>query len=216
MRLDSTKFGPPKKKLHKRQSNDKGTHARPTAAQQKAGRAMTNWWLGYAKAGKEFEVQAALSEMGIRCEVPRKVEAKRVPTKRTPVAVTTPYMGNYVFINCDHEDWHRAHGTKHLASTMQPISDKFAARHLLTFIDAIELDYSTRMDAINAGERVSEYQPGERIEILAGPLKGQFATFTRIIERADELFPRIEAEGHLFGRAVKVDVDPIHARKATA
>lgn len=175
---------------------------------------MTTWWLGYAKAGREFEVRDELRGMGITCEVPRKVEAKRVPTKRTPVAVTTPYLGNYVFIHCSNDQWHQAHGTKHLASTMQPISEQFTRRHLMEFIDRVELDYSTRMDAIRAGEQVSEYEPGDRIEILSGPLKGQMATFKRIVENANELFPRIEAEGQLFGRAVKVDVDPIHARKA--
>ena len=171
-------------------------------------------WLGYAKAGREFDVRDALHALGIRCEVPRKVEAKRVPTKRTPVAVTTPYLRSYVFIQCSDEQWHVAHTVKHLAGTMQPISAASVRRYLLPFIEAVETDYATRMDAIRAGEQVPEYQPGQRIEILTGPLKGQMATFQRIIETANDIFPRIEGEGQLFGRAVKVTVDPIHARAA--
>jgi transcription antitermination factor NusG len=64
-------------------------------------------------------------------------------------------------------------------------------------------------------QRVAEYKPGELLHIIAGPLAGQMATFIRMIERADETFPEIEASLTLMGREVKTRVDPIHARPVT-
>lgn len=171
------------------------------------------WVIGYAKATKEFEVQDALRDMGIAACVPRKVEAKRVPTKRRPVPVTTPYLRNYVFIECSAEQWHDLAGVKHLAKTTVFVS-KGEVKLLRAFIDTTEAEYLDRMGAIEAGQRVEEYSPGDMIEITGGPLAGQLARFRRIVESAHDLFPRLRAEGELFGQSVTVDVDPIHARKA--
>ena len=78
-------------------------------------------WIGYAKAGREFEVAEAIAATGASASVPRKVEAKRVPTKRRPVPVTMPYLANYVFIDCTAEQWHAIHRIKHLAATMRQV-----------------------------------------------------------------------------------------------
>jgi len=171
------------------------------------------WWFGYAKAGREFEVQQSLRDLGIRCEVPRKVEAKRVPTKRMPVAVTTPYLGNYVFIECSGDQWHLAHTVKHLASTMVPIGQREAERDLASFMRRTEDAYQARAAAIEAGERVVEYKQGDTVEILSGPLAGKLATFRRIVETAQDLFPRLEADVVILGGTTKVNLDPIHARR---
>lgn len=169
-------------------------------------------WIGYAKAGREFEVAEAIEATGASASVPRKVEAKRVPTKRRPVPVTTPYLANYVFIDCTAEQWHAIRGVKHLASTMRMVPAG-EVKHLRRFVDAIESAYDSEMQRIEAGGRVEEYAPGEALRIISGPFGDMLATFRRVVEKADG-WPEIEAEGELMGRAVRFRVDPVKARKA--
>jgi len=171
-------------------------------------------WIAYSRSGKEFDVQAEIAELGITSWVARKIEAKRVPTKRLPVAVIAPYLANYIFITATDDDWHRLQGIKHLAHTMTPVSPKAARAYLDPFKARIDTDFDARQAAINAGERVSEYAPGDLLRIMAGPLAGQIATFRKLVETDHDIFPRIRAEVALFGRITEIDLDPINARPA--
>ena len=173
-------------------------------------------WAGYAKAGHEFAVQADLAELGITSWVARQINAKRVPTSRVAVAVVAPYLPNYIFIDCTDDQWHKLRDVKHLASTMVSIAPRAVRAYLDPFRDQVEADYAARRAAIDAGERVAEYQPGDLLEIMAGPLIGQLATFRKLAETDHDIFPRIKADVELFGRVATIDLDPIHARRATA
>ena len=60
-----------------------------------------------------------------------------------------------------------------------------------------------------------EYSDGDILEIMAGPLMGQLATFRKLAETDHDLFPRIRADVELFGRVASIDLDPIDARRAS-
>lgn len=169
--------------------------------------------IGYAKAGKEFEVRDAIQALGITASVPRKVEAKRVGKKRFAEAIIEPYLGNYIFIECDAEQWHQLPDVKHMARTTVFVS-RGEAKHLRTFIEGIESDYAKRMASIEAGHKVQEYQPGDEVLITDGPLAGRLAKFKRIVETSRDPFPRLKVQGEMMGQEVTMDVDPIHARRA--
>ena len=170
-------------------------------------------WIGYAKAGHEFTVRDDIEATGASAWVARQINAKRVPTSRVAVAVVAPYLSNYVFINCTDDQWHLLRGVKHLAASLSPISPKAAARYLDPFKAKVDADFTARQGAIAAGERVMEYSDGDVLEIMAGPLAGQLATFRALAETDHDMFPRIRADVRIFGGVTSIDLDPIHARR---
>ena len=171
-------------------------------------------WVGYARAGHEFAVQADIEATGASAWVARQINAKRVPTSRVAVAVVAPYLSNYVFIQCTDDQWHQLRDIKHLSASLSPVSPKAAARYLDPFKAKVDADFSARQDAIAAGAKVMEYSDGDVLEIMAGPLMGQLATFRALAETDHDLFPRIRADVELFGRVTSIDLDPINARRA--
>lgn len=169
--------------------------------------------IGHAKAGKEFEVRDAIQALGISASVPRKVEAKRVPTKRTPVPVTKPYLPCSMFIAGTDDLWPQLATVKFLASSFMFQSQKAWERNILPFMDGIEADYMDRMDRIEAGERVQEYDPGDKVHILGGPLHDRIGKFVKLVERAGEL-PKLRVSTEMFGREVETEIDPVYAKRA--
>jgi transcription antitermination factor NusG len=173
---------------------------------------LTLWVIATAN-GQEFPVQNHLEAMGLRAEVPRKVEALRQGKRRRPDAITSAYLPGYVFAWFDADDWHAIRGAKHVR-TMMGVSSQ-AERLVQAFIDRVEADYADRMARIRASEYLEEYNPGDLLTIMTGPFAGQIARFTRMLETAHDVFPVIEAEIDVFGQTARVKVDPIAARRAT-
>lgn len=189
-------------------------------------------WIGYARAGKEFEVEQAIKDLGVDVWCARKVEYKRIAQSkdRRPQKVISPYLRNYVFIDCAPDLYLDVVGVKHLASTMQAVG-VVEARIVRRWLDARAAEYDERTAQIEADERelerqegdrqakleaakrLSEYQEGEALEILRGPLAGLFATFRRIVERDHEMFPRAEVEAEMLGGKRKASVDILDVRK---
>jgi transcription antitermination factor NusG len=172
-----------------------------------------HWWAAYARTRGEFAAQEALQAIGIDARVARQVEAYRPPTKRTAVPVTRPYLSRVVFIHVTDDEWHQAVALKEVPGSLMAINDKSAERFLLPFLARVEADYQERMAAIEAGQRVEEYAPGDLLEILAGPLAGTIATFRQVMHRAHETHPLIQAEGEMFGGKVALELDPVQVRK---
>ena len=172
-------------------------------------------WIGYARAGKEFEVEQAIRDLGVEVWCARKVEFKRIAQSkdRRPQAIISPYLRNYVFIDCPADRYLDVVKVKHLASTMQAVG-AVEARHVMRWIEARQAEFADRQEQIAAGERLSEYQEGDMLEILRGPLAGMFATFRRIVERDHELFPRAEVEAEMLGGKRRASVDVLDVRRA--
>lgn len=85
---------------------------------------------------------------------------------------------------------------------------------VMAFIDRVERDFAARMAQIEAGERVHEYNPGDLLQIIAGPFAGQLARFQSIAEAGEH--PQIIAETDMMGQVARVMIDPLKARKAVA
>lgn len=173
-----------------------------------------NHWIGYAKSGKELDVEAELRTMGIQAEVPRMVEAIRRGKRRYAEPVVSALFPNVIAISCTDDDWHRIRTVKHLARTTYGMCEKTYLRELRPCLDAAAQEYRNRMTAIQAGQRVEEYAEGDRLRIMGGPFADQVAVFRRIIESANDIFPKLEADLELFGRISRVSLDPINARRA--
>lgn len=169
----------------------------------------TSFWIGYAQARQEFTAQAKITAAGITCHVPRKVDMVRQGKRRWPDPITSPALLNYVFLTGTDQDWHSVQALNVLRPTMIQIG-KRAWDSITRFCHITELDYAARMDQINAGQRVAQYKPGEVLRIIAGPLAGQLATFTCMVEGSGP-FPEIDASIEIMGRNTKTRLDPMHA-----
>ena len=165
-----------------------------------------------AYAAREFDAQAEAEALGIACIVPRRVDLIRQGKRRRPDRVITAAWPRYIFADCTPEQWHDLTSIKGLRSVTW-VPDK-EAQSIRKQANAIERAFLQRMAQIEAGERVAEYEPGHILQIVSGEFAGQLAAFTRMVERADEMFPQIEAEMAMMGRAVRVKLDPLYVRKA--
>lgn len=167
-------------------------------------------WAAYTR--REFDAAEECEALGITCYLPRKVEMIRQGKRRRPDAVVRPYLPGYLFIETDAEGWHMIKATKHIRTLMGIGQNE--ARRVMAFIDRCEAEYQARMAQIEAGERVSEYQVGDLLEITLGPFQGALARFKRIAEGA--MFPEVVAEAELMGQVVTIKLDPLAARKRVA
>lgn len=175
-------------------------------------------WTGYAKAGMEAQVVEAIRALGIDARLALKIEAIRRGKQRWPEAVTSAVFPNYIFINCDDEEWHQLKTIKHLAATTYPVAPRVYARLVVPMLDQAEVEYAARKAALEAGERVAEYQDGDQLMMMAGRLAGTLAVFRKLVEAGEYGFPEIVAElpQTLGGKPITVRVDPLEARRVTA
>jgi len=175
---------------------------------------MTPNWIGYARTGKEQQVEADICDMGITALVPVKVEALRRGKRRYAEAVITPALPNYILISATPHQWHKLRTVKHLARTMLAVSAADGAS-LARWASATAADYAARMAMIEAGQRLEEYNPGDMIRITAGPFTDQLARFRRLVEAGPgSEWAQVEAEVEAFGRVARVLVDPLRAKRA--
>lgn len=170
-------------------------------------------WIGYAKAGKEFEVQQSLADLGITAHCARVVEVKRVGKRRKPEAFVTPLLPNYVFIDCTADQYLEAVAVKHLAGTMAaiPTGD---AKAVMGFVQRADKELNTRMAKIEAGERLEQFKVGDLLDVLDGPLSGFTATFRGIVEGDRGAFPSILTDMQMMGQTVRASFDVLDVRAA--
>lgn len=168
-------------------------------------------WIAYTARGREFDAQEEAEALGLWAAVPRRVDLIRQGKRRRPDAIVSPYLDNYVFVEADATGWHWLKGSKHVRSLMGVPPQEVAK--VQRFIDRVESDYAHRMAQIEAGERVSEYEPGDLLTIITGPFAGTIAAFRRVAEGAG-MFPELVVEREIFGRAVHMRVDPLAVKRA--
>ena len=167
-------------------------------------------WIGYAARHHEVEVAEALKADGIHAWVAIEARMVRKGKQRWPELTEEPLWPNYVWIACPDERFTDMLSVKHLAPTFRRIPPQYA-RHLRAVMDRVEEARADVHYRVSTGERMAHFKPGEPIK-LSGPLSDFAATFVRLVERPDSMFPRVEAEIQVMGRAVKIDVDPLDAR----
>ncbi len=173
----------------------------------------TTLWIAYAATGREFEAEEALRLLDVECIVPRQINLLRRGNNRRPEPVESPFLPNYVFAWVTPDQWYWLKDAN--LRTCMGVSAA-SERLVRAFIDRVQADYTARRAQIEAGERVAEYEPGDLLRITTGPFAEQLVRFRRMVERADQMFPRISAEIDALGGAVPLELDPLHVRRATA
>lgn len=169
-------------------------------------------YAGYAKSGKEFEVEAAVQDLGYAAWVARRMDFKRTGKRRRPEPVVSPYLPNYVFLDLDPAGFYAVRKVKHLSPTLFAIPAK-SERYLNSFRAEIDAAFAAQDAIAQSGERLEQFKPGAKLVVIAGPFLDQLVTFRRTVELADR-FPMLVAEGQMFGRHTSLVLDPLHVRAA--
>lgn len=171
---------------------------------------------GAEKERGEFAVERQLHHLGIEAHAPRKIEFKRVGKKRRPDPITSPYLPGYIFAQIPAELYATAIQCNGLRPTMLTIPEQEVRRHVLRFIDRVaqENAEAERIIANNDRAAMCQFDAGQALEVLAGPFQERAVRFLRMVQSAHDMHPMIEAEADLFGRAVKVKVDPLDVKGA--
>jgi len=177
--------------------------------------------IGYIRAGHEFDVRDELRADGYSATVPRKVVTTSRGKDRKARLEDVPLLPNYVFLNLTvpryHELIRTARQYKYLAGTFQFVPKRLEA-NLERWAAGIEREAQREVDRYKRGEELSLYQNGEHLHVTHGPfadwLHNQHVTFRRMVQASHDVFPRAEVEVELFGRVTKLEVDPLHVRRA--
>lgn len=170
-------------------------------------------WIGYAKACKEFEVQAALSDINITCHVARKVEMLRSGKNRRPEPVESPVLPNYVFIDVSVDRYLELAGIKHLAQTKTAVPQA-EAKHVTAYLDHVKRQFDHDTAQIAAGERISQFQEGDALKVLTGPFVDRLVRFKRVVQGSKQVDDVVVGETELFGRMAEVPFDVLDVRAA--
>lgn len=171
------------------------------------------YWLGHIKAGKEFEVEREIADLGITAWVPRMVEIRRAGKKRTPTITERPYLPNAIFMDLTPRQWHEVHQIKFLASTMRQLNRR-DVQDVEAFREAVEAEQAEARHALANQKAVAEFKPGQAIEVLSGPFSGMVAEFCRVVQAAHDLHPHYEAETEIFGQVSTIRLDPLDVKEA--
>lgn len=174
------------------------------------------YWLSTTPTGREFAVRDDILARGAYAWVPRKVDPKRIPGKRMPVAIVAPLLPNYVLISCSDEQWHDIRdNVRGLWPEMTRISAAYWERRLAPYIEANDRAHDERLTQINAGERIEKFHDGDELQIILGGLTGTKAIFRGIVEDDTlDLGLKLVAEvGFIAGRAITMALDPAHVER---
>ena len=171
---------------------------------------------GSDKVRGEFAVERQLRDMGIEAHAPKRIDFLRRGKNRYAEPVTSPYLRGYIFAKIPADMFIKAIGCRGINQTLMAIPPQEVRRHVLPFIDRASAEEAEAQRIIDRNDRVavSEFKAGEAIEILSGPFYDRACKFVRMVHSAHSDYPMIEADMDLFGREVKVQIDPLDVRSA--
>lgn len=172
---------------------------------------MTTYLL-YAKAGHEFDVASDLSEIGAKPWVARILVGQSRGKRRTPRWTEQTWLSNYLWATMTPEQYYAARDIKFLARTMLAMRPG-DMRELSKFRAEVEAEYAKQDAARQSGKCAAEFTEGQRLRIFQGHMADSVVTFRRLIERPHALYPTLEVETEMMGRAVRTEVDPLNVRK---
>lgn len=171
---------------------------------------MTTTYLLYARSGHEFDAEAELRDAGISVWCGRAIEWKRVGKKRKPEPVEKPALPNYLFAIVLPHQFTTAQSVRWVAPKFEALS-LLDERALDRFAGEVDRAYEDADKIRRANEvPVSEFRPGERLEVVAGVLADKMGKFRRVVEQAHDLHPRLELEIE----GLRMHVDPLDVRRA--
>lgn len=170
---------------------------------------------GADKMRGEFAVERQLQRLGIEAHAPRKITFKRQGKRRHPDPITEVICPNYVFADIPAHLYATAMQCRGLSPTTMVVSEQQVKRHVRPFIERAAEKAAEAHRIIEANDRAAmcQYEPGELLEVLSGPLEGTFAKFKRMVHSSHDFHPSLEVEFDMMGRAVTGKVDPLDARR---
>lgn len=183
-------------------------------------------YLLYARAGREFEVEASIEALGLWASAPKALRKKRVGrTKRDVVFYDAPYVPNFLFADIPAQQFLDCLEIKNLAPTLCPIPPAEwrggldpkgnQRKGVVHFLDQVQQEYDARdRQRENLEAPAWEFESGQALEILSGPFKGFMATFRRMVEHSHHPFPKVHADAEVFGRTTPFEIDPLDVKLA--
>lgn len=175
-------------------------------------------YLAYAITGKEFVVADKLAELGFNVWCGRSITFVRKGKRRRPEAVEKPKLPNYLFLTLTPEEWHDLdrRNVKHLAPTFYLLrrDDERALAKFRAEVDAAYAE-GQRIARNNDLAEIAQFKAGERLVDLTGVFSDAVLRFRRMVERAHEMHPRIQADMEMMGRIVTVELDPLDVKRAS-
>lgn len=173
---------------------------------------MTTYLL-YAKSGREFEVAEAIREKGLEAYCAAKMEFVRTGNNRRPEPRVVPYLPNYLFAEIPASEYLGVMAIKYLASTATPLG-KSDHKPLQRFLDAAASEYKAAERIKDNQAMISQYKAGQALRCLDGRFSDTMLTFRSMVERAHDMYPKVQAEMQMMGRTVLVEMDPLSVRAA--
>lgn len=172
--------------------------------------------LGYAITGKEFVAMDDLTRFGIEHWRGTRIEFERRGKQRTAEPHEYPALHNYIWLRPTTGQMRHLSQVRFLGGTFYWLSDA-SVRQFGVLRDKFDAKYQEAKRIEGNRKAIADYaafKPGDMLEIREGPLAGEMAKFTALVQKAQDLFPTIKAEMELLGRAVSVKLDPLSVRRA--
>lgn len=164
----------------------------------------------------EFAVEQQLHEMGVEAWTPRKITFARRGKKRHPEPVIEPYLPGYVFADIPATAFHSAVQARGAFQTTLHLSEGSLAA-VRAFQRRVEDENAeaNRIIARNDRAAMAEFNPGDALEILAGPFAERLVRFRRITMAGNPAVPCVEWEADFLGQVVRGAVDVLDVKKVS-
>ena len=171
--------------------------------------------IGGEKLRGEFAVERQLQDMGIDAWTPRKITFMRRGKKRHPEPVIAPYLPGYVFADIPAEAFREALQARGAFATTLHLSQR-SSPTVRAFQRRVEAENAEANRIIAANDRAAmvQFNPGDALEILAGPFAERLVKFRRIVMAGNKDYPQIEWETDMLGQMVRGTVDVLDVRSA--
>lgn len=171
-------------------------------------------WLGYTRKGAEFDVRDELRTMGMTAHTPEKLVFERRGNDRRPRRYTEPVIAQVIFLRGTADHFHRLAGIRELRGYLVPFSDASWRAEVAPFIARCAATYDGTKAALDAGQIADQYRPGQKLLVKRGPFMGQVIEFRNLCRKGDDLWPRLECAGDMFGQAARFRLDPLDVQAA--
>jgi transcription antitermination factor NusG len=162
--------------------------------------------------------------LGIVVHLPVKVEVENRRGWKAFVMTERPLWATYLFAEPADDDellaLHQMPEVISVAACPDRMTNGFTDAHgihhrgLRAMLAKADADAQERKSLIEAGERVTAYNPGELLEVFLGPLAAQAAHFVGMVKNADPFMPMLNVEMEFMGGKRTVQVAANRVRKA--
>lgn len=180
---------------------------------------MTNTYAINTTRKREFEVEQAMKDLGLRPWVPRRRDSRYIKEKRSAVGYDVAYVPKLIFSVIPAIYWPDVVKIKHVIGKPCPLSrldiQGDASRNapgLMQFRDAVEAEYADALRREANSLYQCQYEPGQALELLSGPFDGFRAQFQGVIKRAHNDYVRLRVALEVMGRETMIEVDPDKVR----